>query len=73
MAKLNTPAPGPLFLTSREVRDMLRLGKSAFADFRKRNPSFPQPVRWIGGQYRFPKDEVLAWLDAACGGRDAAE
>jgi excisionase family DNA binding protein len=56
------PYPGKVLLTPKEVWTMLGMEKSTFYRMRKRKEDrFPRP-RLVGGQTRYRKDEVLAWV-----------
>lgn len=57
---MSTPSPGSRFLTSKEVQEMLRIGKSKTMQLLK---SGEIPSYFVAGQYRIREVDFLEYLE----------
>lgn len=56
-----------LALTSKETRERLGIGRTAFYLLRQKDPTFPKPIKELSATHRlmFRASDIARWLETA--------
>ena len=55
-----------LALTSKETRERLGIGRTAFYLLRQKDPTFPKPIKALSGRrLLFNASDIARWLETA--------
>lgn len=65
---MQTTKPTPTYLTARDVQELIRVDRSTIYRMAE---SGRLPAIKVGRQWRFPADEIEAWLNASGNGRSS--
>ena len=59
-------------LTTKELAEMLKLGRTSICNLRNKHPDFPPPIKITSKNLWF-KHEIDAWLEKQASKRDSKE